>query len=61
MYAHHCQACARIYRDEAVRRLVREHYEEMIAEVLQAAWLDEHHVPGESRGMAERRRACAQA
>ncbi|MEN7430380.1 radical SAM protein [Chromobacterium sp. TRC.1.1.SA] len=61
MYAHHCQACARIYRDEAVRRLVREHYEEMIAEVLQAAWLDEHHVPSQSRGMAERRRACAQA
>jgi pyruvate-formate lyase-activating enzyme len=45
MYAHRCQACARLYRDETVKQVVREHYDEMIAQVLQTAWLDEHYIP----------------
>jgi hypothetical protein len=40
-YAHHCQACARIYRDPAVRRVIRDHYEEMVSSVFAAAWLDD--------------------
>lgn len=45
MYAHHCQACARVYKDQKVADLVRRHYPEMMATVVQAAWLDERHVP----------------
>lgn len=40
-YAHHCQSCHRIYKDPRVRACIREHYEEVVAEVLQAAWLEE--------------------
>lgn len=45
MYAHRCQACARLYRDETIRQVIREHYDEMIAQVLQTAWIDEHYGP----------------
>jgi organic radical activating enzyme len=45
MYAHHCQFCQRLYHDDAVRAVIREHWEEVVAEVLQSAWLDEVHVP----------------
>jgi organic radical activating enzyme len=45
MYAHHCQFCQRLYKDDAVRTVIQEHWEEVIGEVLQAAWLDEVHVP----------------
>ena len=44
-YAHHCQACARVYRDPQVARLVREHYAEMVAPIIEAAWLDECELP----------------
>jgi organic radical activating enzyme len=43
-YAHHCQFCQRLYHDEAIRKVIREHWEEVIAEVLQAAWFDEVYV-----------------
>lgn len=45
LYAHRCQACARVYNDEAVTKVIREHYQELIADVLQSAWLDEEYVP----------------
>lgn len=45
LYAHHCQSCARIYRDPKVAAVIRMHYEEVIADVLQAAWCDELHAP----------------
>jgi organic radical activating enzyme len=45
LYAHRCQVCQRLYHDDAVRTVIREHWEEVVAEVLQAAWLDEVHVP----------------
>jgi len=38
-YAHRCQACVRLYSDEAVRSVIREHYEEKILDVLAAEWL----------------------
>jgi hypothetical protein len=44
-YAHHCQFCHRIYHDDAIRAVLLEHWEEVIAEVLQAAWLDEVYLP----------------
>jgi hypothetical protein len=44
-YAHHCQACARVYQDPRVGRLVRAHYSEMIAPVIEAAWLEECELP----------------
>lgn len=44
LYAHRCQACARVYNDEAVAKVIREHYEELITDVLQSAWMDEEYV-----------------
>ncbi|POM26212.1 pyrroloquinoline quinone biosynthesis protein PqqE [Actinomadura rubteroloni] len=44
-YAHPCQACGRLYKDERVRTVLREHYAEMVAIVLQSAWLDDHYTP----------------
>jgi hypothetical protein len=48
MYAHRCQACARLYRDPAVARVIRNHYQELIADVIQTAWMDEEYVPTEA-------------
>ena len=45
MYAHRCQACHRIYKDPEVSNVVREHYAELLADVLQSAWLDEYVFP----------------
>jgi len=45
MYAHQCQMCQRLYHDDAIRAVIASHWQEMIAEVLQAAWLDEVHIP----------------
>lgn len=45
MYAHRCQACARIYKDPTVRDVIREHYEEVVADVLRAAWFSEFDIP----------------
>jgi hypothetical protein len=51
MYAHRCQSCQRLYHDDAIRAVIREHWEEVIAEVLQAAWLDEVHVSATLAGL----------
>jgi hypothetical protein len=45
MYGHQCQACLRLYKDPAVREVVREHHVEVIAEVLESVWLDQDYVP----------------
>jgi len=45
MYAHQCQMCQRLYHDEAIRAVISSHWQEMIAEVIQAAWLDDIHIP----------------
>ncbi len=39
MYAHRCQACIRLYKDPKIREIIREHYQEKIADVLFAEWL----------------------
>ena len=39
LYAHRCQACVRLYSDEAVRNVIREQYEEKIMDVLASEWL----------------------
>lgn len=44
-YAHRCQACLRLYKDPRVGRVLREHYTEMVSDVLQCAWLDEDYIP----------------
>ncbi len=44
-YAHHCPFCQRLYHDDAVRAVIRDHWQEVIGTILQAAWLDEVHVP----------------
>jgi hypothetical protein len=42
-YAHPCQACGRLYKDQRVRGVIREHYAEMVSIVLQSAWIDDHY------------------
>lgn len=44
-YGHNCQACQRLYTDPRVAAVIREHHEEIAAEVLQCAWMDEQFVP----------------
>jgi organic radical activating enzyme len=39
MYANRCQSCLRIYKDPRIRELIRKHYPEKMAEVLEAEWL----------------------
>lgn len=41
MYAHRCQACARIYADPEVRTVLLERYEEVLADVLAKSYLFE--------------------
>jgi hypothetical protein len=45
LYAHKCQACLRIYKDPKVGSVVRQHHTELLAEMLQAAWLEEEFYP----------------
>jgi hypothetical protein len=45
LYAHNCHACQRVYRDPRVAAVIRKHHEEVAAEVLQCAWIDERYVP----------------
>lgn len=33
MYAHNCQACHRVYRDEQVRKIVQDNYKEVVEDV----------------------------
>ena len=39
MYAHRCQACLRLYKDPAVRSVIREHWTEKVPDVLFGEWL----------------------
>jgi hypothetical protein len=39
LYAHRCQACLRLYQDEKVRTVIRNHHQEKIADVLFSEWL----------------------
>ena len=52
MYAHRCQACVRIYQDPKVAEIVRRHYMEMYADVLQSAYLDDEYTPAAIRPAA---------
>jgi len=45
LYAHKCQACLRIYKDQKVAKVIREHHTELIGETLQAAWIEEEFYP----------------
>lgn len=38
-YSHQCQACLRIYKDEAVRSVIRKHHGEKIADIVFSEWL----------------------
>lgn len=44
-YAHRCQSCLRLYRDEKVRRVIREHHREKLADVMFREWLLFHYQP----------------
>ena len=43
MYAHHCQACLRLYKDEAVRTVIRDHHREKVADVVYAEYAMDHY------------------
>lgn len=38
-YAHHCQACLRIYKDDLVRDTIMKHYKEKLPDVLLGKWI----------------------
>jgi hypothetical protein len=39
MYAHRCQACLRLYKDETVRSVIRAHWKEKLADIVYSEWL----------------------
>lgn len=41
MYAHRCQACLRMYKDPRITSVIREHYTEIMGDVMQCILLDE--------------------
>ncbi|OIJ20897.1 radical SAM protein [Anaerobacillus alkalidiazotrophicus] len=43
MYAHQCQACFRLYKDEKVRQIIRKYHQEKMADVLFSEWLLHHY------------------
>ena len=45
MYANRCQSCIRMYGDPRVRKVILEHHQEKIAEVLTTEWLLYHFEP----------------
>ena len=45
MYAHACQACLRIYKDEKVRAVLRQHSNELIVAYLNSRFLDNVLIP----------------
>lgn len=45
MYAHRCHACIRIYRDRAIKQVVREHFMELIGDLVCSAYIDEVMAP----------------
>lgn len=45
MYAHRCHACIRIYRDKAVKQVVRNHFTELIGDLVCSAYIDEVMAP----------------
>lgn len=49
LYAHKCQACLRLYKDPKVGRVIRQYHNELIADVLQAAWIEEEFFPSLSQ------------
>jgi hypothetical protein len=44
-YAHQCQACLRLYTDRRVRKVIADHYQEKIVDVLFREWLLYHFQP----------------
>lgn len=45
MYAHKCQACLRIYKDPMINKILREHYHEIVGDLMFTAWLEEELLP----------------
>ena len=45
VYAHSCQVCQRIYKDNHVANVIRENYTEVITDIIQSLWFDEHYYP----------------
>lgn len=40
MYAHHCQACLRIFDDPKIQKVIKENYRMKASQVYQSLWLD---------------------
>ncbi|MFB9718952.1 radical SAM protein [Planobispora longispora] len=53
LYAHHCQACQRLYHDDAVRAVIRTHWREVVGQVIHTAWFQEVYGPDRLRSPAE--------
>jgi organic radical activating enzyme len=45
MYGHRCQACLRLYKDPIIREVIREHYHEMINDIISVAFMDDVFIP----------------
>jgi len=45
MYAHRCQACIRIYEDEQIKNVVKEHHKTLILGLIQSMYLQNELIP----------------
>ncbi|MBY6243147.1 radical SAM protein [Methylosinus sp. Sm6] len=52
-YAHKCQACLRAYLDPKVRKVVAEHFQELVPDLLLARFLDDELLPSISSPLLE--------
>ena len=48
LYGHKCQSCIRIYKDEKVRNVIREHHAEKLGDVFLGEWLLYQYRPEEN-------------
>ncbi len=48
MYAHKCQSCIKLYKDEKVRNVIKEHHTEKLGDVLLGEWLLYQYRPEEN-------------
>jgi hypothetical protein len=51
MYPHNCQACLRVYKDDRVKQVIREHHQEKLADVILGEFLLTRFEPAESAAL----------
>ncbi len=54
-YSHRCHACIRIYQDIEVQKVIKEHFEELIPEMISLEYFEKHAIPKMIKAAVEER------